>query len=291
MDFPELSSPEWEDYELLDSGGGQKLERFGNYRFVRPDASALWKPTLSSKVWDSAHAVFRLDSASNSGSWQFRAPIEPRWEMRYKHLAFWAQPTPYRHMGVFPEQAAHWDWMQSLSAGQPVRVLNLFAYTGLASLACAAAGAQVTHVDAANSAILWGKANQALSGLDEKPIRWIVDDALKFTQREGRREAKYDALIMDPPPFGHGPRGEVWKFDKSMPLLLEACRALLSDTPLFVVITAYTAQTSPQRLAGDLQNLMSAHKKGKVTAGTAVTIERSSGRVLPQAWFARWQAR
>ncbi|NWF67943.1 MAG: class I SAM-dependent methyltransferase [Chloroflexi bacterium] len=282
------------DYGLLDSGGGRKLERFGAYRFVRPEAQALWKPALADEVWaeaDGEFVLFEGQKGALEGGWRLKAPLPERWLMQCAGLRFWVQPTPYRHMGVFPEQAAQWDWLREriTHAGRLIRVLNLFAYTGGATLAAAAAAAQVTHVDAARNTVAWARENALLSDLAQRPIRWIVDDALKFVQREGRRGQKYDVILLDPPPFGHGPRGEVWKFDKSLPLLLEACRGLWSAQPLALILTAYSAQSSPQKLYAAISELMAAHG-GLVEAGTLVTYEQSAGRALTGAMFARWSA-
>ena len=219
----------WADYELLDSGAGAKLERFGPYRFVRPESGAIWPRTLPEREWAAADGVFATADEEGAGRWEFRRPVDARWAMRYGDLRFWAQPTPFRHLGVFPEQASQWDWISGLirAAGRPLRVLNLFGYTGLATLAAAAAGASVTHVDASQKAMAWARENQTLSGLADRPIRWLVDDALKFVRREVRREARYDGLIIDPPKFGRGPKGELWKLEESLPELLDACRSLL----------------------------------------------------------------
>jgi 23S rRNA (cytosine1962-C5)-methyltransferase len=197
--------------------------------------------------------------------------------------------TPGRHLGVFPECAAHWDWMAGLvrEAGRPVNVLNLFGYTGLASLACAAAGARVTHVDASKKSVTWARRNQALSQLEDKPIRWIVDDALKFVQREARRGVKYDGLYMDPPKFGRGPQGEVWEVYRSLPALLAACRAVLSERPLFTVLTVYAVRASALHLGSALEEML-AGKKGRLECGELVTREQSAGRLLSQAVYARW---
>ena len=291
--FSLLHSPDWRDYELLDSGDGRKLESFGPYRFVRPEPQALWTPRLPDKQWDSAHAIFQGTGDDESGGrWQIRQPFDRRWPMRYKELHFWAEATPFRHLGVFPEQANHWDWMTDLirQAGRPVKVLNLFGYTGVASLATAAAGAHVTHVDASKKVITWAHENQALSRLDDKPIRWIVDDALKFVQREGRRGNTYDGLIIDPPKFGRGPKGEVWKLAESLPTLLDACQAILSPRPLFVVLTAYAIRASALSVHYALQERLSNYG-GTSEIGEMVIVEQSGGRVLSTAIFSRWAAR
>lgn len=207
-------------------------------------------------------------------------------------LRFWAMTTPGRHLGVFPEVAAHWDWMADSvrAANRPVNALNLFGYTGLASLALAAAGAKVTHVDASKKSVAWARENQSLSGLDASPIRWIVDDALKFVEREGRRGVKYDGIILDPPKFGRGPKGEIWEVYKSLPDLFAACRAALSDRPLFIVTTVYAVRASAIHVGQALDEMMRGFK-GEVERGELVTREKSAGRLLSQAVFARWNAK
>lgn len=286
-----LTAPRWQDYELLDSGTGAKLERFGPYRFVRPEGQAIWQPALASSAWSNAEAEFRTDADANGGQWHFRKPLKPRWQMRYNQLQFWVQPTPFRHLGVFPEQAVHWDWMQNLiaTARRPINVLNLFGYTGLATLAAAQAGANVTHVDASKKGIAWARENQALSGLDQKPIRWILDDALKFVRREVRRGARYDGFIIDPPPFGRGPKGEIWRIEESLPALLDECRQLLSPTPLFVVLTAYAIKFSALGLYYVLDELVAGYP-GTLSGGEIGVSEQQRGRVLSTAIFARWSA-
>jgi len=286
-----LVTPGWDDYQLLDSGAGAKLERFGPYTFARPEPQALWQPALPEKAWAGADAVFQGASSDEQegGRWQFRHAIDERWPMRYKHLRFWAQATPFRHLGVFPEQASHWDWMseQIAAAHRPVRVLNLFGYTGLSTLAAASAGASVTHVDASKKTIAWARENQALSGLSDKPIRWLIDDAMKFVQREARRKASYDGLILDPPKFGRGPKGEIWKLHESLPALLSACRAIMSDSPLFIILTAYAIRASALSLYYALEAMMSGYD-GSVTVGEMGLVEQSANRVLSTAIFARW---
>ena len=284
-----LSSPGWKDYELLDSGAGSKLERFGQYRFVRPEAQAIWRPSLPEREWQAAHGVFQPSDGQEGGRWQLHGALPERWVMEYGDLRFWAQPTPFRHMGVFPEQANHWDWMRALihQTRQPVRVLNLFGYTGLASLAAASEGASVTHIDASKKTISWARENQALSRLEDRPVRWILDDALKFVRREARRQARYDGFIIDPPPFGRGPKGELWRIEESLPALLAECRALLSDRPLFFVLTAYAIRTSALSIYYALQEILADHG-GSLTTGEMVLREQSAGHVLSTAIFARW---
>jgi 23S rRNA (cytosine1962-C5)-methyltransferase len=317
--FSLLESSRWQDYALLDSGDGLKLERFGKYVFVRPESQAMWKRSLGAE-WNNAHAVFVPTGEESGGHWDFKKEVEERWEMRYNltpfpsraerraepaveaGLRFWVMTTPGRHLGVFPEVAPHWDWFSGLirhrahtitpdaNDGGETNVLNLFGYTGLASLAAAAAGAKVTHVDASKKSVSWARENQALSNLTDKPIRWIVDDALKFVQREARRGVKYDGIILDPPKFGRGPKGEVWEVYRSLPDLLEACRACLSKDPLLVVTTVYAVRASAIHVAQAMEDMMSGFE-GKIEMGELVIRERSRGRLLSQAVYARWEAR
>jgi 23S rRNA (cytosine1962-C5)-methyltransferase len=284
-----LSSPAWTDYELLDSGNGRKLERFGPYIFDRPEHQAIWRQGLSEEKWQEAQAVFRVAGGDEmGGNWQSRQLIDP-WEMHYKGLRFRAQLGGSRHVGVFPEQAAHWDWMAGLirTANRPVSILNLFGYTGLATLAAAQEGARVAHVDASKKSIARARENQALSKLDDRNIRWIVDDAMKFVLREARRQVRYDGIILDPPKFGRGPKGEIWECFEMLPRLLESCRVILSPQPLFVVITAYAIRASALSLYYALDEMMKG-KSGNVEAGELVIVERSAGRVLSMAIYARW---
>ena len=285
-----LPSPDWKDYELLDSGDGEKLERFGAYLFIRPEPQAVWQKALPARRWQEAHAVFEISNEENGGHFVRRAVIEPRWIMTYKGLKLWAQISSSRHLGVFPEQACHWDWIQAQAARKnyPLNVLNLFGYTGLASLAAAQAGARVTHIDASKKVVAWARDNQALSGLEDRPVRWIVDDALKFVQREERRQASYDGLILDPPKFGRGPKGEVWEFYKLLPTLLRECRKILALEPAFIVLTAYAIQASALTIFYALQETV-AGLGGTVSAGELITQERSAGRVISHAIYARWK--
>jgi 23S rRNA (cytosine1962-C5)-methyltransferase len=322
--FSLLEPQNWIDYVLLDSGDGLKLERFGPYTFVRPEVQAMWSRSLPEREWAQAHAVFQPTGEESGGHWKFNKKVAERWEMEYnltprpslligegettldpspttltgtrpsgkgELLRFWAMTTPGRHLGVFPECAPHWDWSADLihKSKKPIKVLNLFGYTGLATLAAVAAGAQVTHVDASKKAVTWARDNQVLSGLTEKPIRWIVDDALKFVQREARRGNKYDGILLDPPKFGRGPKGEVWEVYKSLPSLLEACRQVLSEKPLFVVATVYAVKASAVHIGQALQEMMSKFG-GTIVNGELVTREQSAGRLLSQAVYARWSS-
>jgi 23S rRNA (cytosine1962-C5)-methyltransferase len=301
--FTLLESPRWNDYALLDSGDGLKLERFGKYVFVRPESQAMWGRSLAAE-WKNAHAVFIPTGEESGGHWDFKKKVEEKWEMQYPlspgpspvgkggSLRFWVMTTPGRHLGVFPEVAAHWDWFSNLIAQsmREVNVLNLFGYTGLASLAAAAAGARVTHVDASKKSVSWARENQALSKLTERSVRWIVDDTSKFVQREARRGVKYDGIILDPPKFGRGPKGEVWEVYKSLPGLLEACRECLSKDPLFVVTTIYAVRASAIHVAQAMEDMLKGFG-GKIEMGELVTREQSAGRLLSQAVYARWERR
>ncbi|MCQ3932835.1 MAG: class I SAM-dependent rRNA methyltransferase [Chloroflexi bacterium] len=285
-----MSQSAWEDYALLDSGNRLKLEQFGAYRCVRPEDQATWRPTLPPSEWSAAHAQFHLNPSKNEGHWEFHQSLPEKWVMRYRDISFYVRPAPFRHMGVFPEQAVHWDWMGGLiqNADCPIRVLNLFGYTGIASLFAAQAGAHVTHVDASKPTVAWARENQALSGLTDKPIRWIVEDAVKYVEREVKRGSHYEGILLDPPPFGHGPRGEIWKFSDSLPRLLERCRQLWGEQPLFMILTAYTTQADLPDLRQVIGETV-AGLGGKIEAGSAELIEKSAGRVLQPATFVRWE--
>jgi 23S rRNA (cytosine1962-C5)-methyltransferase len=293
--FTFLESPRWVDYALLDSGDGLKLERFGKYVFVRPEAQAMWKRALDAD-WKQAHAIFVPTGEESGGHWDFKKKVEEQWTLSYtfphlnNNITFKVMTTPGRHLGVFPEVAAHWDWFSGLIAQskREANVLNLFGYTGLASLAAAAAGAKVTHVDASKKSVSWARENQAISGLTERPIRWIVDDALKFVQREARRGVKYDGIILDPPKFGRGPKGEIWEVYKSLPDLLQACGECISSNPLFVVTTVYAVRASAIHVAQAMQDMMKDFG-GKIEMGELVTREQSARRLLSQAVYARWE--
>jgi 23S rRNA (cytosine1962-C5)-methyltransferase len=303
-----LPSPRWIDYELIDSGGGQKLERFGPYTFIRPEVQSLWKPALPAEKWQAAQAFFEPSGEESGGHWHFRKPINEKWEMTYpfsvspsgegpgvRELRFTVMTTPGRHLGVFPECATHWDWVAEKLNKKPnnkngqANVLNLFGYTGLATLAAAAAGARVTHVDASKKSVNWARENQLLSGLGQKPVRWIVDDAMKFVEREGRRGAKYDGILLDPPKFGRGPKGEVWEVYRSLPEILWACRNILNEAPLFVILTVYAVKLPAIHAHAALEEMMQGFG-GSLECGELVTQEKSAGRLLSQAVYARWQS-
>jgi len=286
-----LVSTEWEDYALLDSGNGRKLEKYGPHIFDRSEPQAVWKPNLEKTRWEAADAVFNPTKEESGGYWKYKKTLQEGWVMHYRNLILRARTTSGRHMGVFPEQASQWDWIGELIQNQkrPVKVLNLFGYTGLASLAAAQAGASVTHVDASKKSVRWARENQALSKLENCHIRWIVDDAVRFTQREGRRDAKYEGIILDPPKFGRGPKGEKWEFFRLFSILLHACREVLSPKPLFIVITAYAIQASAMFLYYGLDDIR-AQFGGTIEAGELALEEKSAGRLVSTAVYARWSA-
>lgn len=285
-----LTTEGWEDYQLLDTGNGERLEKFGRYTLVRPDPQICWQPTLSKTEWDNADAIY-VKTGSDKGIWKKKNAVPHRWKMTYKDIMFWAEPTPFKHTGVFPEQHLQWDWMrkQIREARRSTHVLNLFAYTGIASVAAAAEGAKVTHVDASKPSVTWARDNQIASGIADKPIRWIIDDAIKFTSREVKRGVKYDGIIMDPPIYGHGPNGERWDFMKDMPKLLANCEAILSDKPLFIIINAYAISASAFML-GNLIADFTKKLTGKIEVGELVLQEKSAKRPLSTGIYTRWNA-
>jgi 23S rRNA (cytosine1962-C5)-methyltransferase len=285
-----LETEGWRDYSLLDSGHGRKLERYGPYRIVRPEAQALWSPRLPAAEWDNADATFvGIGEDEAAGRWRYRKPIGETWPLDYDGIAFLGRFTSFRHVGVFPEQATHWDWLRGEIAGaqRPMKILNLFAYTGLASLVAAKAGAEVTHIDASKKAIGWARENQATAGMDGLPIRWICEDAAKFVEREERRGNRYDGIILDPPKFGRGPKGEVFDLYADLPKLMAACRRLLSDKARFLILTAYSIRASflsTDELAAECLNGLD----GLLESGELVLREAGGGRALSTSLFSRW---
>ena len=278
------------DYELLDTGEGEKLERFGKYIFVRPYEDAVWKKTLTEQEWENADGKFWSSKTGAKAGWKMNKGIEKRWEMEYKGIRFLASPTPFRHLGFFPEQASHWDFIEEKirKARKPIKFLNLFGYTGVASLFALRAGAEVTHVDASKQTLTWAKDNQKLNAeLAEAPMRVIEDDAVKFLEREIKRGNKYDAVIMDPPKFGRGPRGEVWKIEENLPKLLLLVEKALTNEPLFVILTSYATDSSPLSLGYTLSDVMKDFG-GQVEAGELCVWEESSNRPIPLANTAVW---
>lgn len=280
---------DWKDYELIDTGDGEKLERFGTYTLVRPDPRALWRKKLPTNRWEEASATYRrLDP--KSGLWDTKNPPPNPWHITYRSLTFVLRPTEFKHVGIFPEQAVNWDWLTRVINGRPIKVLNLFAYTGGATMAAVQAGAEVTHVDAVKSAIDWANENIRVSRLLGKPIRWIEEDAYKYVLREGRRGNTYDGIILDPPRFGRGTKGEVWKLATDLPKLLTVCAGILSSHPVFMLLNAYTADLSSLALSNMVSSALS-HHKGEVQFGELALKESGSERLLPNGLFVRWLAK
>jgi 23S rRNA (cytosine1962-C5)-methyltransferase len=284
-----LTPSAWKDYALLDSGDSHRFEEFGLYKLIRPDKQAIWKRGLPNEAWKSAHAEFTIGGGERGGQWKYRAKISDSWTIMYKDLIIALHADESRNLGVFPEQATHWDWLRGeiKSASRPVNILNLFGYTGLATIAAASEGARVTHVDASKRMIRFGRINQDNNGLSDHPIRWIIDDVFKFVRREFRRGNKYDGILMDPPKFGRGPKGEIWEVMKMLPMLIDECIKLLSSDPILFLVTAYSAPISAISLQNILLDLIRKFA-GSVTLGEMGIEEKSLGRILPTAVYARW---
>lgn len=293
-----ITEPE-KDYELLDSGDGEKLERYGAFVVSRPDPQALWKKTLSDGEWKKAQAIF--DRTTEKAGWKIAHEVPSRWSISFSGLKFWIRPTSFKHTGLFPEQSQNWKWIQNIittppaapllsKEGKKIKVLNLFGYTGGATLAALAAGAEVVHVDGSKVALQWAKDNAELSGLHDKPVRWLLDDAFAFVEREIRRGNVYDAIMMDPPSFGHGPKGEVWKIEQKFIPFLEACKKLLTPNPLFIIINGYSSGYSAIAYENALKDMMKEYS-GTTTCGELTIREKSSQKLLPSGIFARWSAR
>ena len=278
----------WKDYEVIDCSGGEKLERWGTYILVRPDPQVIWDTPKNEKRWKKRNAHYHR-SSKGGGEWEF-FDLPEQWQVHYGSLTFHLKPFHFKHTGLFPEQAVNWEWIgeKIRGAGHPIKVLNLFAYTGGATLAAAAAGASVTHVDASKGMVTWARENAISSGLKEAPIRWIVDDCVKFVEREIRRGNRYDAIIMDPPSYGRGPKGEIWKIETSIHPLLKLCARLLTDHPLFFLINSYTTGLQPAVLSYMLgTELKSFH--GNVDAQEIGLPVSSNGLVLPCGASGRWE--
>ncbi len=274
---------QWKDYEVLDCGDGEKLERWGDYILRRPDPQAIW-PKWQPALWSGAQAWYHR-SERGGGEWERFAALPERWELCYRDLRFYVRPTGFKHTGLFPEQAANWDWMRGLiqrriQTGAQAKVLNLFAYTGAATASCAEAGAQVCHVDAAKGMTQWARENSALTGIDPQRTRWIIDDALKFVRREARRGSMYDGILMDPPSYGRGPGGEVWKLEDELFGLVDACAEALSETPLFFLINSYTTGLQASVLGNMLERVVLPRHGGAAVA-EELGLPVTAGGVLP----------
>lgn len=282
---------DWKDYEVIDTGNGEKLERWGGIMLRRPDPLAIWPIQDQHGLWKQAAAWYHR-SSSGGGNWEYTRKLPDRWTIHYEELAFHVKPTGFKHTGLFPEQAVNWRWIMDKirQADRPIRVLNLLAYTGGATLAAAAGGAaEVVHVDAAKSIVQWAKENAALSGLNNRAIRFITDDVLKFIQREQRRGRQYDAIIMDPPSYGRGPKGETWKLEQHLYSFIEQCMKVLSPHPLFVLINSYTTMISPSLLHNLMALTLQKQLGGRIITDEIGLPVTSSGLVLPAGILGRWE--
>lgn len=281
----------WKDYELIDMGEGEKLERWGEFIFIRPDPQIIWPTNKNKGLWKRCNAHYHR-SKQGGGQWEFTNPLPEYLSVSYEDLKFFIRPTDFKHMGLFPEQAVNWRWIKDKikKSGRDVRVLNLFAYTGGATLAAASAGASVCHVDAAKGMNRWAKENAELSGLTENKLRFITDDVLKFVQREKRRGNSYDAVIMDPPAYGRGPNGELWKLENSLFSLVSLCNELLSDNPLFFLINLYTTGLSPIAAENILKASCGNLRGGQTSSEEVGLLASQSGLVLPCGVYGRWEA-
>ena len=280
----------WEDYEVLDTGDGEKLERWGNVILRRPDPQTIW-PKADPALWKQAQAHYHR-SEKGGGEWEFLTRLPERWTIQHQDLRFYVRPTGFKHTGLFPEQAANWVWMGDLirnSGRKDIRVLNLFGYTGGATLACAAAGATVCHVDASKGIVAWGKDNAAASGLADKPIRWLVDDCAKFVAREKRRGNTYDGIIMDPPSYGRGPGGEIWKLEDCIYDLVSQCEEVLSDKPLFFAVNSYTTGLSPAVMEYMLHTTLVPRFGGRTSCDEIGLPVSATGGVVPCGATAIWE--
>ena len=285
-----LIASEWKDYEVLDTGDGEKLERWRDIILRRPDPQAIW-PKQKPEIWTRADAHYHR-SQKGGGEWEFFKKLPDRWSVRYGTLEFYVRPTGFKHTGLFPEQAVNWDWMAGLirKSNRPIKVLNLFGYTGGATLACAAAGAKVTHVDAAKGMVQWAGENRKLAKIDETRVRWIVDDAVKFVERETRRGNTYEGILMDPPSYGRGPGGEVWKLENELYSLVSACEKVLARDALFMLINSYTTGLQPAVLNNMLTMTVARTRSGKVVADEIV-LPVTAGGVLPCGASGRWEGK
>ena len=283
------AADQWKDYELIDASRGERLERWGDIILIRPDPQILWDTPRKDPRWKQAHARYHR-SNTGGGQWERYRPIPDSWQIAYGDLLFALKPMGFKHTGLFPEQAVNWDMMASLikKENRPVRVLNLFGYTGAATLACVAAGAHVTHVDASKGMVAWGKENAVASGLADRPMRWLVDDCVKFVQREQRRGNTYDGILMDPPSYGRGPGGEVWKLEEQVYPLVAECVKILSDDPLFFLINSYTTGLSPSVMQYVLGTLLPKGIGGTLSADEIGLPVTNSGMVLPCGATAMW---
>ena len=280
----------WKDYEILDMANGEKLERWGNVVLIRPDPQIIWKNKSFPEKWNKANARYNR-SSSGGGAWKYNSKVPENWQIKYKDLVFNIKPMGFKHTGLFPEQAVNWEWMISKiqNAKREIKVLNLFAYTGGATVACSYAGASVCHVDSSKGMTTWAKENIVSSGLKDRPVRFIVDDVVKFVNREIRRGNKYDGIIMDPPSYGRGTNGEVWKFEDNISDLVELCSKVLSDKPLFFLINSYTTGISSTVLENNLR--LNIKKDGKFSNGEIGLPMANSKLILPCGIYGKWESK
>lgn len=280
----------WKDYKIIDMADGQKLEIWKDIILSRPDPQIVWKNKSYPKEWGKANAIYKR-SKSGGGAWEYKKSVPKNWQVKYKNLTFNIKPMGFKHTGLFPEQAVNWDWMieKIRDSNRPIRVLNLFAYTGGATVACLSAGAEVCHVDSSKGMVSWAKENVQSSNLSDKKVRYIVDDVVKFVNREIRREHKYDAIIMDPPSYGRGTNGEVWQFENNIYDLVELCAKVMSDNPLFFLINSYTTGISSTVLANILNLTISKKYNGKVESGEIGLPMEKSKLILPCGIYGRWE--
>lgn len=280
---------EWKDYEILDMANGEKLERWGKYILIRPDPQIIWKEKTYTEKWKKANATYKR-SKTGGGAWGYKDKLPASWQIKYKDLKFNIKPMGFKHTGLFPEQAVNWDWMinKIQKVKRPIKVLNLFAYTGGATVACLYAGASVCHVDSSKGMVAWAKENVIASKLQDKPVRYIVDDVVKFVQREIRRGNTYDAIIMDPPSYGRGTSGEVWQFENNIADLVNLCTNVLSNNPLFFLINSYTTGISAEVL-GNILKINMKQYKGKISSGEIGLPMNESSLILPCGIYGRWE--
>ena len=282
----------WEDYKILDMADGQKLERWGNVVLSRPDPQIIWKEKSYPQKWKNINATY-YRSKTGGGAWEYNKKMPSQWQIKYKELTFNIKPMGFKHTGLFPEQAVNWDWMMDKirNAKRDIKVLNLFAYTGGATVACAAAGASVCHVDSSKGMVTWAKENIASSGLAERPVRYIVDDVVKFVNREIRRGNKYDAIIMDPPSYGRGPKGEIWKIEEKIHDFIKLCTQVMTEEPLFYLVNSYTTGLQPAVIAYMMNTEIVSRFGGSVASDEIGLPVKENGLVLPCGASGRWQKR
>ena len=286
-----LTSPDWRDYALLDTGNGQALEQIGPYKIIRPEPQAIWRQSGPKSHWENPDAAMIPTPGEHGGYWEINPGVKQPWVIDYKGLKCEIRLSKSRHIGVFPEQATHWDWIgdQIRGANRPLKVINLFGYTGMATAAAALAGGHVTHVDASKHAVAWASQNLDLSGLGKAPVRWLIEDARKYLKREAKRKSFYDGIILDPPKFGRGPSGKVWDYFEDISDLLALCKRVLSPNPRFICLTSYAIQASALVPHQAVQEIV-ANFGGQIESGELVTVDQSHGHILSHSLFTRWKS-